>query len=208
MRSDIQPLRTSNTQTIFRTDRLSVVSSVYKARYNAVFWKRWNICQKPSRYVIFLTLYYWRSSDKFAWTVIKTFEKELLADGINSLKPLERADVLDGVAHPDEVKQVVVNRSGSILSASTILKSDFFSNLQKMTLPECVITNSSVLLHLSGTYSTTSTQADWWLSQLPAGSFDVTTHIFSTNHDWKWCWQRKNGMRKVRGLFSFLQYHK
>lgn len=107
-----------------------------------------------------MALYYWQSSDEFARTVIKTFEKELLADGINSLKPLERADVLDGVAHPDEVKQVVVNRSGSILSASTILKSDFFSNLQKMTLPECVITNSSVLLHLSGTYSTTSTQAD------------------------------------------------
>ncbi|KII85117.1 hypothetical protein PLICRDRAFT_45241 [Plicaturopsis crispa FD-325 SS-3] len=68
--------------------------------------------------------------------VIKTFEKELLADGLKALKPLERADVADGVAHPDEVKQVVVNRSGSILSASTILKSDFFSNLQKMSLPE------------------------------------------------------------------------
>ena len=32
-----------------------------------------------------------------------------------------------------------MNRSGSILSASTILKSDFFSNLQKMTLPEYVL---------------------------------------------------------------------
>lgn len=68
--------------------------------------------------------------------VIKTFEKELLEDGLNALKPLERTDEADGVAHPDEVKQVVVNRSGSILSASTILKSDFFSNLQKMTLTE------------------------------------------------------------------------
>ncbi|KAH7925850.1 hypothetical protein BV22DRAFT_1033556 [Leucogyrophana mollusca] len=68
--------------------------------------------------------------------VIKTFEKELVVEGMNALKPLERADVNDGMAHPDEVKQVVVNRSGSILSASTILKSDFFSNLQKMTLPE------------------------------------------------------------------------
>ena len=68
--------------------------------------------------------------------MIKTFERELQADGLNALKPLERADVLDGVAHPDEVKQVVVNRSGGILSASTILKSDFFSNLQKMSLPE------------------------------------------------------------------------
>ncbi|KAK0194057.1 inositol hexakisphosphate-domain-containing protein, partial [Armillaria mellea] len=68
--------------------------------------------------------------------VIKTFEKELLADGMNALKPLERSNLTQGVAHPDEVQQVVTNRSGSILSASTILKSDFFSNLQKMTLPE------------------------------------------------------------------------
>ncbi|THU84968.1 hypothetical protein K435DRAFT_783557 [Dendrothele bispora CBS 962.96] len=68
--------------------------------------------------------------------VIKTFEKELIVEGINALKPLERADILEGVAHPDEVQQVVKNRSGTILSASTILKSDFFSNLQKMTLPE------------------------------------------------------------------------
>ncbi|KAH0833089.1 inositol hexakisphosphate-domain-containing protein [Lanmaoa asiatica] len=66
-------------------------------------------------------------------TVIKTFEKDLIAGSLNALIPLER---IDSIAHPDEVKQVVVNRSGSILSASTILKSDFFSNLQKMTLPE------------------------------------------------------------------------
>lgn len=59
-----------------------------------------------------------------------------MADGINALKPLERVDVKDGVALPDEVKQVVANRTGTILSASTILKSDFFLNLQKMTLPE------------------------------------------------------------------------
>ncbi|KAJ7081810.1 inositol hexakisphosphate-domain-containing protein [Mycena belliarum] len=68
--------------------------------------------------------------------VIRTFENELFADGVNALKPLERADLSDGVAHPDEVNQIVVNRSGSILSASTILKNDMFLNLQKMTLPE------------------------------------------------------------------------
>jgi hypothetical protein len=39
---------------------------------------------------------------------------------------------------PDEVVRVVANRSGVVLSASTILKSDFFSNLQKMSLPEYV----------------------------------------------------------------------
>lgn len=71
-----------------------------------------------------------------SYAVIKTFEKELMADGINALKPLERVDVREGVPLPDEVKQVVANRTGSILSASTILKSDFFSNLQKMSLPE------------------------------------------------------------------------
>nr|GAT59369.1 predicted protein [Mycena chlorophos] len=68
--------------------------------------------------------------------VIQTFERELFADGLNALKPLERAYVADGVAHPDEVNQIVANRSGSILSASTILKNDMFLNLQKMTLPE------------------------------------------------------------------------
>ncbi|KAF9561985.1 hypothetical protein CPC08DRAFT_707027 [Agrocybe pediades] len=68
--------------------------------------------------------------------VIKTFEKELLEEGINSLKPLGSADTKGGVADPDEVTRIVTNRSGGILSASTIIKSDFFSNLQKMTLPE------------------------------------------------------------------------
>ncbi|KAH9856633.1 inositol hexakisphosphate-domain-containing protein [Lenzites betulinus] len=70
--------------------------------------------------------------------VIKTFEKELMSEdlNLNTLKPLERVDVTEGTPLPDEVLQVVANRSGNILSASTILKSDFFSNLQKMSLPE------------------------------------------------------------------------
>jgi hypothetical protein len=68
--------------------------------------------------------------------VIRTFEKELLAEGVDALKPLKRVDFADGIALPDEVTHVVTNRSGSILSASTILKSDFFTNLQKMSLPE------------------------------------------------------------------------
>lgn len=70
------------------------------------------------------------------YSVIKTFEKELLESSLNALKPLERVHDIEGMAAPDEVKQVVANRSGTILSASTILKSDFFSNLQKMSLPE------------------------------------------------------------------------
>ncbi|KAL5486072.1 hypothetical protein ACEPAI_7116 [Sanghuangporus weigelae] len=68
--------------------------------------------------------------------VIKTFEKDLLAEGLHALKPLERVDLEEGLALPGEARQVVANRKGSILSASTILKSDFFSNLQKMSLPE------------------------------------------------------------------------
>ncbi|KAF8734647.1 hypothetical protein AX14_003198 [Amanita brunnescens Koide BX004] len=68
--------------------------------------------------------------------VIRTFLKELTAEGIDALKPLERADPKEDMADPDEVTAVVANRTGAILSASTILKSDFFSNLQKMTLPE------------------------------------------------------------------------
>ncbi|KAG6902829.1 hypothetical protein C0995_010714 [Termitomyces sp. Mi166 len=68
--------------------------------------------------------------------VIKTFQKELFAEGIDALNPLERVDPKEGMADPDEVTQVVANRRGTVLSASTILKSDFFLNLQKMSLPE------------------------------------------------------------------------
>ncbi|KAJ3567855.1 hypothetical protein NP233_g6086 [Leucocoprinus birnbaumii] len=68
--------------------------------------------------------------------VIKTFEKEMTRGGIGALQPLVGASAKGDMASPDEVTQVVMNRIGSILSASTILKSDFFSNLQKMTLPE------------------------------------------------------------------------
>lgn len=71
--------------------------------------------------------------------VFKTFENEMKAEGVLSLKPLERMDVSEGIALPDEIATTVANRSGSILSASTILKSDFFSNLQKMSLPEYVL---------------------------------------------------------------------
>jgi hypothetical protein len=70
--------------------------------------------------------------------VFQTFEKELAGAGANALKPLERLEVSDGMAMPDEVVRIVANRSGVMLSASTILKSDFFSNLQKMSLPEYV----------------------------------------------------------------------
>lgn len=71
--------------------------------------------------------------------VFQTMEKELQSDHTNALKPLERIDVSEGFASPDEEHIIVANRSGSILSASTMLKSDLFTNLQKMSLPERVI---------------------------------------------------------------------
>ncbi|KAH8117959.1 inositol hexakisphosphate-domain-containing protein [Phellopilus nigrolimitatus] len=93
--------------------------------------------------------------------VIKTFEKDLLAEGIHALRPLERVDLAEGVALPDEAHQVVLNRKGSILSASTILKSDFFSNLQKMSLPERIEGSPNfrrvpLIPQLNGTYGETA----------------------------------------------------
>nr|XP_019043261.1 hypothetical protein I302_07836 [Kwoniella bestiolae CBS 10118]OCF22191.1 hypothetical protein I302_07836 [Kwoniella bestiolae CBS 10118] len=70
--------------------------------------------------------------------VFKTLEHELEEGGLQSLAPIEKMDPADGMALPDEVTQVVANRSGAILSAQTILKSDFFSGLQKQSLPERV----------------------------------------------------------------------
>jgi hypothetical protein len=64
--------------------------------------------------------------------VFKTFEKEFATNDTNALKPLERIDVEQGFANQDEVDVIVANRSGSVLSASTILKSDLFTNLQKV----------------------------------------------------------------------------
>ena len=71
-------------------------------------------------------------------SVFKTLEKELMHGGLKGLTPIDRVDPVAGMALPDEVSQVVANRSGVILSAQTILKSDFFSGLQKQSLPECV----------------------------------------------------------------------
>ncbi|KZT53703.1 hypothetical protein CALCODRAFT_439779 [Calocera cornea HHB12733] len=68
--------------------------------------------------------------------VLETFLNELKEDGINALKPLDRVQRANGAALPDEAQSLVAGRHGSVLSASTILKSDFFANLQKMSLPE------------------------------------------------------------------------
>lgn len=68
--------------------------------------------------------------------VFRTFQQGLKAAGADALKPLERVDVGEDPAAIDEVNLVVANRAGAVLSAATILKSDLFSNLQKMSLPE------------------------------------------------------------------------
>lgn len=69
--------------------------------------------------------------------VFKTIERELDSAGIEALVPLERP-LTDGTASNDEVADFVAQRSGRVLSAFTLLKSDFFSGLQKMSLPERV----------------------------------------------------------------------
>ncbi|GAA5966606.1 hypothetical protein JCM21900_001467 [Sporobolomyces salmonicolor] len=70
--------------------------------------------------------------------VFKTIERELDLAGIDALTPLERPLLGDGTASNDEAAEFVAKRGGRVLSAFTLLKSDFFSGLQKMSLPERV----------------------------------------------------------------------
>lgn len=71
--------------------------------------------------------------------VLYTFENEIKSGGLESLQALTRdTNPPEGNALSDEVERVVRNRNGRILSAQTLLKSDFFSQLQKMSLPERV----------------------------------------------------------------------
>ncbi|GAA6033114.1 hypothetical protein JCM8097_002951 [Rhodosporidiobolus ruineniae] len=74
--------------------------------------------------------------------VFRTIERELDSATIEALVPLQRnvgeKGFETGAASTDEVADFVAKRDGRILSAYTLLKSDFFSGLQKMTLPERV----------------------------------------------------------------------
>ncbi|GAA5911266.1 hypothetical protein JCM6882_004080 [Rhodosporidiobolus microsporus] len=72
--------------------------------------------------------------------VFRTIEKELDVAAMETLLPLQRNlhSVTSGTASNDEVQDFVAKRDGRILSAYTMLKSDFFSGLQKMSLPERV----------------------------------------------------------------------
>ncbi|GAA5953720.1 hypothetical protein JCM8115_004129 [Rhodotorula mucilaginosa] len=69
--------------------------------------------------------------------VFRTIEKELRHADIDVLLPIKQ-QIASGVALDDEVAEFVAQRHGRILSAFTLLKSDFFSGLQKMSLPERV----------------------------------------------------------------------
>ena len=67
--------------------------------------------------------------------VIETIARDLERIDLSTLTPLRKVDIGDGLALTDEVEEVVRNRTGNILSASTILKSDFFSGILKAGLP-------------------------------------------------------------------------
>ncbi|OAV90528.1 hypothetical protein PTTG_02608 [Puccinia triticina 1-1 BBBD Race 1] len=68
--------------------------------------------------------------------VFKTLLDELNGAEIQALTPLELGTFAShGGDWTEEEQTVVARRSGIILSAQTILKSDFFVGLQKMTLP-------------------------------------------------------------------------
>ncbi|WFD25147.1 hypothetical protein MNAN1_000111 [Malassezia nana] len=67
--------------------------------------------------------------------VIATIARDLDKLELATISPLRKMDIGDGMALSDEVDEVVRNRSGTILSASTILKSDFFSGILKAGLP-------------------------------------------------------------------------
>jgi hypothetical protein len=68
--------------------------------------------------------------------VFKTLLDELNGADIQALTPLEMGNfATHGGDWTEEEQIVVARRSGIILSAQTILKSDFFVGLQKMTLP-------------------------------------------------------------------------
>lgn len=67
--------------------------------------------------------------------VLETIERELDAPELATITQLRKMDVSDGMALSDEAEEVVRGRTGSVLSASTILKSDFFSGILKAGLP-------------------------------------------------------------------------
>ena len=60
--------------------------------------------------------------------VFATIERQLETAGLSTLVPLEKTIVEAGNALSDEIHDFVAHRSGSILTAFTLLKSDYFVN--------------------------------------------------------------------------------
>ena len=69
------------------------------------------------------------------WTVFATIEKEIDAGGLSSLIPIDQTEGSEE-ADADASRDVVLKRSGRILGPGTLLKSDLFLGLQKLSLPE------------------------------------------------------------------------
>lgn len=95
--------------------------------------------------------------------VLETIGKEFDKEDISLITPLQRIEAADGMALDDEVTEVVANRDGAILTAYTMLKSDFFSGIAKVHLSQiegipnlrCV----ALLIDPSGHQSSASSQA-------------------------------------------------
>lgn len=68
--------------------------------------------------------------------VLQTIGKELDKVDLALITPLHRMEAADGMALDDEVNEVIANRDGSILTAYTMLKSDFFSGIAKVHLSQ------------------------------------------------------------------------
>lgn len=68
--------------------------------------------------------------------VFNTFEAEIKHGGVEILTPITQTT--DGPVTDNEAERIVQTRRGAILSAGTIIKSDLFLGLQKMSLPERV----------------------------------------------------------------------
>lgn len=90
--------------------------------------------------------------------VFQTFEAELKHGGVEVLMPLSIGERTDGPITNDEADTFVMARHGSILSSGTIIKSDLFLGLQKMSLPERVdgaanYRRAPLIMHESGVKS-------------------------------------------------------
>ncbi|KAK0535009.1 hypothetical protein OC835_002504 [Tilletia horrida] len=110
---------------------------------------------------------------------------------IETIMPLQKVDAGEGLAMADEVADVVQNRKGSILSAFTMLKSDFFVGIVKAGLKERIegapnLRGAAMIMHpappLSTAMSDTSmpftlqpdTPSSWSMRKSESTAFSAT----------------------------------